>query len=227
MDYLVDEVLQRQPEHIRRFLLQTSILDRLSGPLCDAVTSQEEGGVLLETLERSNLFVIPLDDKRQWYRYHHLFGDVLQAHLMKEQPEGIAALHQRASEWYEDNGLTADAVHHAFAAGDLARAARIIELAWAEMDRNRQAARMAGLGKKAARRTGPRPACAQRWLCLGLSGYRRHGGRRDVAATKPNTAWKQRQISSSQMKRNFDICREALPLPAPIMRWRWAICPPP
>ena len=139
VDYLVDEVLQRQPEHIRRFLLQTSILDRLSGPLCDAVTSQEEGGMLLETVERSNLFVIPLDDKRQWYRYHHLFGDVLQAHLMKEQPEGIAALHQRASQWYEDNDSTADAVHHAFAAGDLAHAAQIIELAWAEMDRSRQA----------------------------------------------------------------------------------------
>ncbi|MCA9931138.1 MAG: hypothetical protein KC419_21785, partial [Anaerolineales bacterium] len=140
VDYLVDEVLEHQPEHIRRFLLQTSILDRLSGILCDAVIGQEESSVLLETLERSNLFVIPLDSKRQWYRYHHLFGDVLQAHLMKEQPEIIASLHQRASKWYEHNGFTADAVHHAFAAEDLARAARIIELAWAEMDGNRQSA---------------------------------------------------------------------------------------
>lgn len=156
VDYLVDEVLQHQPKHVRRFLLQTSILDRLSGSLCDAVRLGEadmpsgeiDGGVLLERLERGNLFVVPLDDKRQWYRYHHLFADVLQAHLMKEQPESVAALHQRASAWYEDNGLTADAVHHAFAADDLARAARIIELAWADMDRNRQAVEWLGWAKK-------------------------------------------------------------------------------
>lgn len=148
VDYLVDEVLRRQPEPIRRFLLQTSILNRLNGSLCEAVTHQAEGNTLLETLERSNLFVIPLDDKRQWYRYHHLFGDVLQAHLMKEQPERIAMLHQRASQWYEDNELTADTVHHAFAAADFERAARIIELAWGEMDRNRQAAEWLGWAKK-------------------------------------------------------------------------------
>lgn len=139
VDYLVDEVLRRQPENVRRFLLQTSILERLTGPLCDAVTDQEEGGALLETLERSNLFVIPLDNKRRWYRYHHLFADVLQAHLLKEQPEALPGLHQRASAWCEQHGLTADAVHHAFAAEDYDRAAQIIELAWAEMDRNRQA----------------------------------------------------------------------------------------
>ena len=138
VDYLADEVLQRQPEHIRRFLLQTAILDRLNGPLCAAVTDQKEGSVLLEALERSNLFVVPLDDKRNWYRYHHLFADVLQAHLMKERTEEISSLHQRASVWYEQNNLTPDAVHHAFAAQDFERAARIIELAWAEMDRSRQ-----------------------------------------------------------------------------------------
>jgi LuxR family maltose regulon positive regulatory protein len=113
LDYLVEEILQRQPEHVRSFLLQTSILDRLSGPLCDAVrfgiaetpyrsagaavTGQEEGKAMLEALERSNLFVVPLDDKRQWYRYHHLFADVLQAYSMEEQSEQIPALHQRAS----------------------------------------------------------------------------------------------------------------------------------
>ena len=140
VDYLVDEVLQNQPEHIRRFLLQTSILNRLHGPLCSAVTEQPEGSILLETLERSNLFIVPLDDKRRWYRYHHLFADVLQAHLWQEQPESIAGLHQRASIWCEQNDLTPDAVHHAFAAGDFERAARVIELAWAEMDRNRQSA---------------------------------------------------------------------------------------
>ena len=139
VDYLVDEVLQRQPEHIQRFLLQTCILDRLNGPLCDAVTDQDKSSALLETLERSNLFVVHLDDKRHWYRYHHLFADVLQANLMKQQPQEIPGLHQRASAWYEENDLTGSAVHHALAAEDFERAARIIELAWAEMDRSRQA----------------------------------------------------------------------------------------
>jgi LuxR family maltose regulon positive regulatory protein len=99
VDYLVEEVLQRQSEHVRIFLLQTSILDWLSGPLCDAVTGQEEGNVLLEALERGNLFVSPLDDKRHWFRYHQLFADVLHAHLMEEQPDRVHTLHRRASEW--------------------------------------------------------------------------------------------------------------------------------
>ena len=97
VDYLVEEVLQRQPESIRSFLLQTSILDRLSGPQCDAVTGHEEGNARLEALERGNFFVVPLDDKRQWYRYHHLFADVLFAHLMAEQPDRVSTLHRRAS----------------------------------------------------------------------------------------------------------------------------------
>ncbi len=101
LDYLVEEVLQSQPEHVRNFLLQTAILDRLSSPLCNAVTGQEDGKGMLEALERGNLFVIPLDDQRQWYRYHHLFAEVLQAHLREAQPDRVSMLHQRASEWYE------------------------------------------------------------------------------------------------------------------------------
>ena len=89
IDYLVEEVLQRQPEPVRNFLLQTSILDRLSGPLCDAVTGQEDSKGLLEALERGNLFVVPLDDKRHWYRYHHLFGEVLQAHSIEKQSDRL------------------------------------------------------------------------------------------------------------------------------------------
>ncbi len=104
VDYLVEEVLQRQPEPVRSFLLQTAILDRLNGSLCDAVTGQQEGNVRLEALERGNFFVVPLDDKRHWYRYHHLFADVLYAHLMEEQPDQVSTLHRRASEWYEQNG---------------------------------------------------------------------------------------------------------------------------
>jgi LuxR family transcriptional regulator, maltose regulon positive regulatory protein len=127
VDYLVEEVLQRQSERVRSFLLQTSILDRLSGPLCDAVTGQEEGIVLLETLERGNLFVLPLDDKRHWFRYHRLFADVLYKHLMEDQPDRVSTLHQRASEWYEHNDLEIQAFQHATAANDVERAERLME----------------------------------------------------------------------------------------------------
>ncbi|MDN5697479.1 MAG: hypothetical protein L0G70_05820, partial [Rubrobacter sp.] len=133
LDYLVEEVLHRQPERVRGFLLQTSILDRLSGPLCDAITGQEESNALLEALERGNLFVVPLDDKRRWFRYHHLFADVLQARLTVEQPGHAPALHRQASEWYEQNGLPSEAIRHALAAEDFGRAASLVELAALEM----------------------------------------------------------------------------------------------
>ena len=138
VDYLVEEVLQRQPEAVRSFLLQTSILDRLNGPLCDAVTGQTGGKARLETLQRGNFFLIPLDDKRQWYRYHHLFADVLRMHLLAEQPDQVPVLHRRASEWYEQNGLAADAIRHALAGEDFERAAELIELALPDMRRSRQ-----------------------------------------------------------------------------------------
>src|SRR5207302_5005070 len=109
-DYLVEEVLRHQPAPVRSFLLQTSILDRLSGPLCDAVTGQEGGGARLEDLERGNFFVVPLDDQRNWYRYHHLFADVLSARLMAEKPDQVSTLHRRASKWYEGHGSAADAI---------------------------------------------------------------------------------------------------------------------
>ena len=142
MDYLVAEVLQRQPAHVRSFLLQTSILDRLHGPLCDAVTGQEEGNARLEALERGNFFVVPLDDKRRWYRYHHLFADVLSAHLMVEQPDQVSTLHRRASEWYEQHGSVADAIRHALSACDFERAADLVELAIPAMRQSRQEARV-------------------------------------------------------------------------------------
>ena len=144
VDYLVEEVLQSQPEPIRRFLLQTAILDRLNGSLCDAVTGQEEGNARLEALQRGNFFVIPLDDKRHWYRYHHLFADVLRMHLMAEQPDQVSALHRRASEWYEHNGSADDAIRHALAAEDFARAADLVELVMPAMNRSRQFATLLG-----------------------------------------------------------------------------------
>jgi LuxR family transcriptional regulator, maltose regulon positive regulatory protein len=146
LDYLVEEVLQRQPERVSSFLLQTSFLDRICGPLCDAVTGQMDGKEMLKALERDNLFVIPLDDQRQWYRYHHLFADVLLEHLMGTQPEKVPSLHRRASEWYEKNDLPHDAIRHALAAKDFERAATLVELAAPEIRRNRQGATVAELG---------------------------------------------------------------------------------
>lgn len=144
VDYLVEEVLRRQSEDIRSFLLQTSILERLNGSLCDAVTSQPGSKARLENLQRGNLFLIPLDDKREWYRYHHLFADVLRMHLMSEQLELVPTLHHRASEWYEQNNLTADAIRHALSAEDFERAANLIERAVPEARRNRQEATLLG-----------------------------------------------------------------------------------
>ena len=123
----------------------------LCAPLCNAVTEREDGKEMLDFLEKSNLFLIPLDDKRQWYRYHHLFAEVLQTHLIESQPDRVDALHQRASVWFEHNGLHSDAIHHALAAKDFERAAGLIELAWpaAEEGSILQTA-MACLGKVAA-----------------------------------------------------------------------------
>jgi LuxR family maltose regulon positive regulatory protein len=148
LDYLAGEVLERQPERVRNFLLQTAILERLSGSLCDAVTAEEGGRGMLETLERDNLFVVPLDDQRQWYRYHHLFAEVLLAHAQEEQPSQIPLLHKRASAWYEQNNLPAEAIRHALAARDFARAADLIEKIYPAMDANFQSGTWLGWVRK-------------------------------------------------------------------------------
>jgi LuxR family maltose regulon positive regulatory protein len=138
IDYLADEVLARQPAHVRDFLLDTAVLDRLTGLLCDAVTERADGTRMLEGLERANLFLVPLDTERSWYRYHHLFADVLQARLRTEAPERVPSLHQRASEWFASHGLVEDAVRHALAAEDVDRAAYLMEEALPELRRTRQ-----------------------------------------------------------------------------------------
>ena len=138
VDYLLEEVLQRQPDPVRHFLLKTAILERLSSSLCDAITDQTDGQKMLEALEHGNLFIIPLDNKRQWYRYHHLFADVLQARALMEWPEEIPSLHGQASDWYEQNGLFSDAIRHALAAQDFERAAGLIEQAWPTMRRRQR-----------------------------------------------------------------------------------------
>jgi len=137
LDYLVEEVLYQQPENIQKFLLQTSILDRLCGPLCDAVLldSSASSQETLEYLERANLFLIPLDSERRWYRYHHLFADLLRHRLGQSYtPEEIAQYHICASEWFEYNGDIGEAFHHAVAVADFERAARLLESSWLSMD---------------------------------------------------------------------------------------------
>ena len=144
VDFLAEEVLQRQPGHVQQFLLQTSILDRLNGPLCDAVTGQDGGKAKLTALERGNLFLVPLDDRRRWYRYHQLFADVLHARLRDEQPGEVPDLHRRASGWLELNGEPSEAIRHALAAGDFDRAADLVELAIPAMLKSRQEAAVLG-----------------------------------------------------------------------------------
>jgi LuxR family maltose regulon positive regulatory protein len=130
LDYLIEEVLEQCSQEIQSFLMQTSLLDRLSGPLCDALTGQVNGQSTLESLEHTNLFIIPLDDERHWYRYHHLFQDLLQRRLRQTHAKQIPALHQRASEWYEKNGFPSQAIRHAFANNDFKRVAILAESAW-------------------------------------------------------------------------------------------------
>jgi LuxR family maltose regulon positive regulatory protein len=127
LDYLVEEVLKQQPESVQTFLLHTSILDRLTGSLCDALTGQGNGQATLEMLEHTNLFIVPLDDERRWYRYHHLFADLLRQRLRQIQPEQVPTLHHRTSEWYEQNGFADEAIEHALRAEDFERAAYLIE----------------------------------------------------------------------------------------------------
>ena len=126
VDYLTTEVLARQTAELRRFLLRTSILARFSGPLCDTVAGREGSSALLADLERSNLLLIPLDTKRQWYRYHHLFGELLRHELEATEPELVPILHGRASGWYREVGLIVDAARHAIAAGDFEAMAELV-----------------------------------------------------------------------------------------------------
>ncbi len=127
LDYLADEVLRKQPENVQRFLLETCILDRLSGPLSDVVTGRSDSQSMLEKLERENLFIVPLDDERRWFRYHQLFSQFLRKELRRKKPGVIPDLHRRACDWFDHEGLAAEAVSHAFAAGDTERAANLVE----------------------------------------------------------------------------------------------------
>jgi LuxR family maltose regulon positive regulatory protein len=167
LDYLIEEVLGRQPGNIQAFLLCTSILDRMCGPLCDAVLDSPpaSGQENLEYLDRSNLFIVPLDQERRWYRYHHLFGDLLRQRLGKNlSAEEAAELHVRASEWCEQNGLMREAFHHALSAGEFEHAARLAESVWQGMERSFQTAAWLGWVKQLPNAI----VCSRPRLCLQL-----------------------------------------------------------
>ena len=127
LDYLIEEVLDRQPVELQSFLLQTSVLDQMTAPLCNALTGRSDGQAILQHLEQANLFVVPLDDERRWYRYHHLFSDLLRARLIQTRPDLVPVLQRRASEWYAQNDLIAEAMHAAVAAGDVDQVAHLAE----------------------------------------------------------------------------------------------------
>jgi LuxR family maltose regulon positive regulatory protein len=127
LDYLSEEVLERQPDQVRAFLLQTSILERLSGPLCDAVTRDADGQAMLEGLERANLFLVPLDEERRWWRFHQLFGDLLRARLQRTEGARVPELHRRAAAWCQRHGLIDEAIRHAVASGDAIWAVGLVE----------------------------------------------------------------------------------------------------
>ena len=129
-EYLIEEILQKQPEDIQLFLLQTSILERMNAGLCEAVTGCQDGQAVLMSLDRANIFIVPLDDEGQWFRYHHLFADLLRVRLGQHHPaDEIAALQLRSADWYEQNGFVLEAVNHILAAGDFERAATLVDRA--------------------------------------------------------------------------------------------------
>jgi LuxR family maltose regulon positive regulatory protein len=128
LDYLIEEVLEQQSESRQNFLLQTAVLDRMTGSLCDTVTGQKGGDETLAALEQANLFIVPLDDERRWYRYHHLFADLLRKKLNETNPGQLPILHEKASDWFEQNGFPDEAIEHALKCDNFERAAVLIEV---------------------------------------------------------------------------------------------------
>jgi LuxR family transcriptional regulator, maltose regulon positive regulatory protein len=169
LDYLAQEVLEGQSERVRGFLLETSVLERLSGSLSDAVTGSSDGQAMLEAIERANLFLLPLDEVRGWWRYHHLFADLLRARLQQERPARVAALHRNAAAWCAEHGLAGDAVRHALAAGDPIGAAVLIERHFDEIFLQGESATiqrwLAALPAELVR-SRPRLSLAKAWMAL-------------------------------------------------------------
>ena len=162
-------MLERQPGRVREFLLETSVLERLSGELCDAVTGRPGSQALLEQAERAGLFVVPLDEVRGWWRYHHLFADLLRARLQQEQPDKVPGLHRNAAAWYAERGLADDAIRHAVAAGEMTWAARLIERHFDAIFQQGESAtiqRWISALPAVLARSSPRLPLAQAWMAL-------------------------------------------------------------
>ena len=171
VDYLGGEVLAGQPAERREFLLRTSILERLCGPLCDAVTERAGSSAALEEIERANLFLVPLDSTRTWYRYHHLFGELLKHELRRSQPELVAVLHGRASAWFRAAGAIPEAIQHAISAGALEQARQLIAEHWLGFFNRGELATVSGWLDALPRQAvagDPRLAVAKVWLALDL-----------------------------------------------------------
>ena len=178
VDYLSAEVLDGQPPDLRAFLLRTSVLERLSGPLCDAVLETSASAAILEQIERQNLFLVPLDSSRRWYRYHHLFRELLRSELHRTDPGLIPALHHRAAAWFGAVGSTDDAVHHLAAAADVAGAAELVAASWGpEFDRGRlfTVAGWLDLLPEQTVTGDPRLCVARAWIALDLRQLRDAG----------------------------------------------------
>ncbi len=177
VDYLTEEVLARQPPELRSFLLRTSILTRLCGPLCDAVTDGHGSAQILDELERSNLLLVPLDAKRHWYRYHQLFAELLRHELERTEPDTVAALHRRASSWYSAAGMIVEAANHANAAGDVDAAVALVGRHWSYLLEQRQLMTVSGWLDALP----PNVIAENRMLCFAAAMVTSHMGRLDEA----------------------------------------------
>ena len=235
VDYLAEEVLQRQPDQVRDFLLHTSVLDRLNGPLCDAVTGQAGGKAMLEALDRGNLFLVPLDDRRQWYRYHHLFADVLQARLLDEQPElaaGAAPARERLVR--ADTASRSRRSAMRWPARTFERAADLVELAMPALLRNRQEATLRGwieaLPDEVVRRSGRCSASATSVPCCPPASV--EGVEADLRTPSAGSTDADRRAGRGaepdgrrRTTRSSAGCRPGSPSTAPAWRWCWATSP--
>jgi LuxR family maltose regulon positive regulatory protein len=174
VDYLMAEVLDNQSPELRRFLLHTSVLARLSGALCDAMLQTSGSASVLEEIERENLFVVPLDMSRRWYRYHHLFGELLRAELQRSEPDLAAGLHRRAADWFEAEGLVDEAVRHLVAAGDIAASADLIAADWVNEFNSGGLSTVSGwldLLPDESVRQDPRLSEARAWIALNVGQF--------------------------------------------------------